>query len=193
MKKLAIMATLVVVASLSLVSIVAASGITVAPFTWSGLGLGTFTPGQGPAAQGKWVRVGDDFQLHLEKNVPTTAYASAGAQINGVRGLSTGTADEPLVIGFTVDSGQCGAGAPRFNVKLEGEDGTVFLGCAYGGGSTTKIKSFTAGNSYGGVSFPTGKTIESISIVFDEQGWVNLDDILVGGDNVGSPRDNGAN
>lgn len=113
----------------------------------------------------------NDNQLRLEKNVPTATNASAGAVIYGVNGLST----TGLTLSFDVD-GYCGAGAPRFNVQLTNGD-TIFLGCTYGqsGGTVT----FTAGNTYGGVLFPEGETIQRIDIVMDEQGQTTLSNIMV--------------
>lgn len=160
-----------------------ADGITVAPFSFAPRGLGAFTPAGGPPAEAHWENVSGDWRLFLAKNVATAEIAAAGAQINGVSGIST----TDLTIGFTVESGNCGAGAPRFNVRLA-TAGLVFLGCAHadlpGGG----VHSFTAGGVYGGVSFPTGDVVESLSIVFDEgPGSVFLDDIFVGGDSAGDP------
>ncbi len=163
----------------------AAEGITVAPFSYAARGLGEFTPEKGPPVVAHWERVNGDWQLHLAKNVQTTEVAAAGAQINGASGLSTTN----LSIGFTVKSGDCGAGAPRFNVRFT--DGTrIFLGCAYGKTDSGKVV-FTAGStSYGGVQFLPEKTIEHLAIVFDEQGEVFLDDIFVGSFTVGAPNEN---
>ena len=163
-----------------------AAGITVAPFSFAPRGLGEFVPGGGPPALARWEKVSGDWQLFLAKNVPTAEIAAAGAQINGVSGLST----TGLTIGFTVESGWCGAGAPRFNVRLANA-GLVFLGCAHADLSGT-FHSFTDGGIYGGVLFPTGDVVQSISIVFDEgtdvgPGFVYLDDITVGSDVAGAP------
>lgn len=156
--------------------------ITVAPFSFSPLGLGNFEPGIGPPSLGRWENIAGDWQLHLGKNVPTAEIAAAGAQVKGVEGLST----TGLTIGFTVENGNCGAGAPRFNVRLM--DGSlVFLGCAHAD-NADNVHSFTAGLAYGGVLFPAGQVIQSISIIFDEgPGDVFLDDIFIGSDSAGSP------
>ncbi len=161
-----------------------AAGITVAPFSFAARGLGAFVPGGGPPALGRWENVNGDWQLHLAKNVDTAEIAAAGAQINGVSGISATT------LSFVVESGDCGAGAPRFNLRLQGVPGIVFLGCAHAD-VTGLTHSFTVGNTYGGVLFPSG-IIESLSIVFDEgPGDVFLDDICVGGDCVGAPGHSG--
>lgn len=154
-------------------------GITVAPFTYSAVGLGSFTATGGPAATAEWVDVGGNEELYLSKNVPTSEYAAAGAHITGVKGLPT----DNLTLSFQLvgPDPYCGAGAPRFNVYLEGVSAPVFLGCADGtvDGSTV---SFVAGGTYGGVSFPTGQTVEKIDVIQDEQGATYLDNITI--DNV---------
>lgn len=118
-------------------------------------------------------------QLYLAKNVSTATNAAAGAAIDGVEGLST----TGMTLSFDY-SGYCGAGAPRFNVYLSNGQ-TIFLGCAYGGGPTgTNVQgtaTFTAGNTYGGVLFPTGETVTGIDLVQDEQGQVTLSNISVNG------------
>jgi hypothetical protein len=115
-----------------------------------------------------------DGSLHLEKNVPTATNAAAGAAINGVSGLST----TGMTLSYQVN-GYCGAGAPRFNVYLS-DGSTVFLGCVYGNDGSGNV-SFTAGNTYGGVLFPTGQTVTGIDIVQDEQGQTTLSNIMVNG------------
>jgi hypothetical protein len=183
----------VLASALGSVAVIAASqawagGITVAPFGFAARGLGSFEPGGGPPVEARWQKVEGDWQLSLTKSVPTTEVAAAGAQINGVRGLST----TGLTIGFTLEPGSyCGAGAPRFNVRLS--DGTiVFLGCIYGNDGSGNV-SFSAGNTYGGVPFPSGATIEGLSIVQDETGTAVIDDIFVGSEMVGGPNENGSN
>ncbi len=39
--------------------------------------------------------------------------------------------------------------------------------------------SFTAGQTYGGVTFPAGQTVDSIEVIQDEQGTAYLDDITI--------------
>ncbi len=150
-------------------------GFTVAPFTYSALGLGDFTPGGGPAATARWVDLNGNDVLLLSKNVPTSEVAAAGAQLEGVKGLPT----TDLTLSFTLATSDsyCGAGAPRFNVRLTNGQ-TIFLGCIYGNDGSGKV-SFTAGQTYGGVTFPSGQTVDSIEIIQDEQGTTYLDDITV--------------
>lgn len=114
--------------------------------------------------------------LHLEKNAPTSTNAAAGANIEGVEGLST----TGMTLSFDPGSGYCGAGAPRFNVYLENGQ-VIFLGCAHGDVDADGNVSFTAGNTYGGVLFPEGETVSMIQLIQDEQGHATLSNIMVNG------------
>ncbi len=122
-------------------------------------------------------QVTSDGSLHLEKNVPTSTNAAAGAAIEGVEGLST----SDMTLSFQVDD-YCGAGAPRFNVYLSNGQ-TIFLGCTHGNDGSGQV-TFTAGNTYGGVLFPTGETVTGIDIVQDEEGQTTLSNIMVNGSPV---------
>ncbi len=120
----------------------------------------------------------EDGTLFLEKNVQTSDPVAAGAEVQGVEGLST----TDMTLGFTVeDDGYCGAGAPRFNVYLE-NGGTIFLGCLHGDADNDGTVIFEAGETYGGVLFPEGDTVTGIEIVMDEEGQTALSNILVNGD-----------
>lgn len=117
--------------------------------------------------------------LRLEKNCTTATNAAAGAEITGVNGLGT----TGLTLSFDYN-GYCGAGAPRFNVYLSNGQ-TIFLGCTYGGGGATSgTATFTAGNTYGGVLFPTGQTVTGIDIVQDEEGQVTISNVQVNGQTI---------
>src|SRR6267142_6269740 len=62
--------------------------------------------------------------LLLVKDGPTVAFASSGATIQGVSGITL------TELGYDVRAdGHCGAGAPRVNVTMS-NDGLHFLGCA---------------------------------------------------------------
>jgi hypothetical protein len=143
-----------------------AASFTLSPWTYDPGNTGTVVATTSP-----------DSSLHLEKNAPTPTNAAAGAEIQGVSGLST----TGMVLSYEV-SGYCGAGAPRFNVYLS-DGSTVFLGCIYGNDGSGNV-SFTAGNTYGGVLFPTGATVTGIDIVQDEQGQTTLSNIMVNGQAV---------
>jgi hypothetical protein len=134
----------------------------------------------GAACPGVSSTVTSSGQLNLNKPCPTPTNAAAGAQINGVEGMST----TGMTLSFDVaGSGYCGAGAPRFNVYLS-DSSTIFLGCIYGNDGSGHV-SFTAGNTYGGVLFPTGATVTGIDIVQDETGSTVLSNISVNGVAVG--------
>jgi hypothetical protein len=177
---------LAAIATLGVAAATSGGGITVAPFSFNAVGLGGGQPSAAPPAHASWQRDSSgNWYLDLEKKVNTPEVAAAGAQINGVKGLSTAG----MVLSFkllTIDSqpSYCGAGAPRFNVHLT--DGTtVFLGCVYGNSSGTVT--FTSGNTYGGVPFPADATVDSISIIQDETGHAFLDDISVNSMTAGAP------
>ena len=134
----------------------------------------------------------------LAKNCPTATEASA--QIEIVSPLETQDISNLTELNFDVQ-GHCGAGAPRFNVVVDGQ--TYFLGCAYGthtdlGNGWTHVE-FTAADfalaSPGPI--PTTGTLEDLYIVFDEgtdtppsdsittPGTAMIDNISVNGETVG--------
>ena len=112
--------------------------------------------------------------LLLNKNGPTPDCSSAGATINGVKGMKV---DATFELGYDYrNGGHCGAGAPRFNVDTD--MGFFFVGCAnapQGGapqdpGQWTRTRSIveTCGSECYAGRIPDGATIKSIDIVFDE-------------------------
>jgi len=161
---------------ISTVAMAAASFTMPAAAASYSFSLWTFDPGN---ACNESSTLNNNNSVTLSKPCTTATNASAGVELNGVNGLST----TGMTLSFDYN-GYCGAGAPRFNVYLS-NGSTVFLGCAYGGGPTgTNVSgtaTFTAGNTYGGVLFPTGETVTGIDIVQDEQGTVTLSDIMVNG------------
>ena len=160
--------------------------------------------------------------LLLAKTGPTANFASAGADITGVKGITlTELGYDIRKPGADTRAGargsHCGAGAPRFNVTAS--DGVTydFIGCNSGatpatsevdgqgwirlrwGGGT--ILAFAAnGPAAGTVVNISGKTVTSIQIVFDEGqdtgpdnfGLAVLDNIDVNGTLVGQ-GDNAGN
>jgi hypothetical protein len=128
-----------------------------------------------------------DFGLVLAKNVETTVFAAALAVLTGPEGQEV-AADTEFGYSYRSD-GHCGAGAPRFNVRVtDGDDeATYAVGCAnpatdtmVTGDWTAKI--WTPGDfSFlnGDATVPlVGSEIVSIVIVFDEgPGEAILDDI----------------
>jgi hypothetical protein len=136
--------------------------------------------------------------LLLAKTGPTTNYASAGADITGVNGITlTELGYDIRKPGADTRAGtrgsHCGAGAPRFNVTAS--DGVTydFIGCnssatpatseldgqgwirlRWGGGT---ILAFAAnGTQAGQIVNISGKTVKSIQIVFDEGQDIGPDD-----------------
>ncbi|MDQ6794777.1 MAG: hypothetical protein M3067_08190 [Chloroflexota bacterium] len=112
--------------------------------------------------------------LLLNKNGPTGDCSSAGATINGVKGMVV-TATFHLGYDYR-NGGHCGAGAPRFNVDTD--KGFFFVGCANAPqvgapqdpGQWMRTRSIVekCGSECFAGSIPDGATIKSIDIVFDE-------------------------
>jgi len=117
--------------------------------------------------------------LLLAKTGPTANFASADAEIKGVKGIVLSE------LGWDIRAGShCGNGAPRWNVVTS--DGVNhFVGCNTGapvlpaGSTATPTPSHpwvrqrwtAAALASGAVAFPAismGSTIKSISIIFDE-------------------------
>ncbi len=147
--------------------------------------------------------------LLLAKTGPTTNVAAAVAEIKGVRGktLSELGYDIRKPGGASGPRGShCGAGAPRFNVETA-DGGFYFLGCnsppadvatvgdgwirlRWGGSSP--LNAFSA--SSGALVDIKGKTLKSVTIVFDEGqdtgpdqfGLAVLDNVDVNGRLVGT-------
>jgi hypothetical protein len=107
--------------------------------------------------------------LYFQKNTATATNAAGVAVFKGVEGLPTSDLGE-LSFYWRTD-GYCGAGAPRFNVRIEtalGMRQTVFVGCQ-------GMAPSTGGSNENGVfekrtfvgTLPPG-TIVSLALVFDE-------------------------
>jgi hypothetical protein len=113
---------------------------------------------------------GKNEGLLLVKTGPTPNYASAGAEVKGVNGITL------TELGYDIRTGShCGGGAPRFNVVTT--DGTLhFLACnsppavVDAGSPGWKRLRWTADLLTGCVpAFPAiCSPVKSISIVFDE-------------------------
>jgi hypothetical protein len=124
--------------------------------------------------------------LYFQKMAPTATFAAGVAVVNGVAGMPaselTGLSWEHRT------DGHCGAGAPRWNIGVDGSDGvhyTLFLGCSaathtavstswcqdsYAG---TDILSVGASNAGFGANLTAITAIEagtltSLALVFDE-------------------------
>ncbi len=164
---------------------------TVTPWTFVGAAgdcgpgypAGTNNINGGMNVVARWV---DDMgnpapSLYLQKAAAATDCSAAGASVNHVNGI---TLTELNFDYYSADTNaHCGAGAPRFNV-VTSDNVTHFFGCA--DGSATDL-----GNGWTHVTFdPTnpaqafpvvapGTTVNSIDIVFDEQGYTHIDNISV--------------
>jgi hypothetical protein len=129
----------------------------------------------------------------LAKNCTTATNASAGVDIiSPLEGQSISNLTE---LNFDyLNGGHCGAGAPRFNVVVDGT--TYFLGCAYGthtdlGNGWTHVV-YTAAD-FAAAGIPTTGTLEDLLIIFDEgtdtaggtPGTITIDNVSVNGVTVG--------
>jgi len=141
-----------------------------------------------------------DQALYFQKMTSTASFAAGVAVFKGVAGMPT-AAFSDLGFWWRTD-GHCGAGAPRFNVRIQpalGPAFTYFVGCQGmlpgapaidDHGRTWQKRSLLS-------ELPPG-TVVSLSIVFDEgndvgQGYVYLDNIRAGGHTWSSASDNGNN
>lgn len=135
--------------------------------------------------------------LYFQKFTTTPTFAAGVAVFKGFEGEPTTVASD-LQFKWRMD-GHCGAGAPRFNVRIQTAIGplTYFVGCAGMASGPTTVDDH--GRSWQEKSFvgdlPPG-TIISLSLVFDEgtdvgQGFVFLDDIRAGGHTWTTASDNG--
>ena len=161
--------------------------------------------------------------LLLAKTGPTANFASAGADITGVKGITLTELGydirKPGALTRADDRGShCGAGAPRFNVTAS--DGVTydFIGCNSGATPATSevdgagwirlrwgngtILAFAAnGPNAGKIVNISGIQVSSIQIVFDEGqdigpdnfGLAVLDNVDVNGTLVGSGENAGNN
>jgi hypothetical protein len=143
--------------------------------------------GQCISGANKWNEEHSTTVLSLQKNAPTATNSAAGATVLGAENTTLTS------LGFDY-SGYCGAGSPRFNVYTTA--GTYyFFGCSYGthtdlGNGWTNV-TFSNADAYpadGVTAFPGfgSTTVTGIEIVQDEQGQVQLDNIMVNGTVVGS-------
>jgi hypothetical protein len=150
-----------------------------------------------------------DQALYLQKNTATATPAAGVAVIKGVEGLPT-TALGDLQFWWRTDT-HCGAGAPRFNVRVQpalGPAQTIFIGCQ---GMVPGAVQMHEGTTFQQRTAPPGAVppgqVVSLAIVFDEgndvgrcadgagvltgESCVFLDDIRAAGHTWTSPSDNG--
>lgn len=121
--------------------------------------------------------VENNGSLYLEKTITASTNAAAGAAINNVEGLPT----THLTLSYDFD-GYCAKSSPRFNIYLTNGQ-AIFLHCVNGSRGNGYV-SFTAGNKYGGVTFPDNQTVTGIDIILDHPGEVRLSNIQINGIDV---------
>jgi hypothetical protein len=181
---------------------------------------GTFNPDNLPGIVAEWRKFQGEkdatgnkyYALLLKKNQPTPANAAAGADIEGVAGM---TPAELLVLAWDHRVGtHCGAGAPRWNIYLRdaaGKDYVTFLGCdaathTPGGVSpyprpgsvwirdswtAPAIQAEIAAAALAAGANPATSRVRFLQIIFDEgPAFVYLDNIQVNQKVWTSPRDN---
>ena len=133
--------------------------------------------------------------LLLAKTGPTENFASATAELRGVRGMTVTEVGYDIrkpVAPFDPRGSHCGGGAPRFNLITD--SGTQFVGC----NSVPPPSSVVIGNGWTRLRWTvTGVEVERIQIVFDEGqdtgpdnfglavlDNISVNDIIVGQGNV---------
>ena len=104
--------------------------------------------------------------LLLAKTGPTENFASATAELRGVRGMTVTEVGYDIrkpVAPFDPRGSHCGGGAPRFNLITD--SGTQFVGC----NSVPPPSTVVIGNGWTRLRWTvTGVEVERIQIVFDE-------------------------
>jgi hypothetical protein len=152
-----------------------------------------FNPDNACAVTAQW----QNGTIVLAKNCPTATNASAGVDI--ISPLEGGSISNLTELNFDyLNGGHCGAGAPRFNVVVDGN--TYFLGCASGthtdlGNGWTHVE--FGPTDFAAAGIPTTGTLEDLLIIFDEgtdtpatgligtPGTVTIDNVSVNGQVVG--------
>jgi hypothetical protein len=132
---------------------------------------------------------------------PCTTATIAAPYVEIATGLEGGPITALTELNFDyLNGGHCGAGAPRFNVQVNGN--TYFLGCTQGthtaaGANWTHVVFNQADLAAAGV--PNTGTLEDLYIIFDEgsdtasggsigtPGIVNIDNISINNKIVGQP------
>lgn len=129
------------------------------------------------------------FGLRLEKNVPIDANVSAGAVLNGLKGVVVAAGD---TLGYDMknDSTATTAGSgPRFNVSYTLPDNTS--GFSFVGGSNNATKSPACQDPANWTRYrldlqnpaqafppvPVGSVLQSVVLILDEPGKNTLDNI----------------
>ena len=168
--------------------------------------------GNGPYSQAQWtnkVALEGKFSVLLAKTVdfascytPTPqngCMAFAAVIVTGVEGITIADLGN---IGFSVN-GDCGAGAPRFNLYYDTNgdgqaDGVAFYGCAaHVSETTTDWTSMSASAAAPDFcyTFPSGDctltptaTVVELSVLVDEQGTWHIDHVQAATATTGEPN-----
>jgi hypothetical protein len=189
--------------SLPMIASAAAPAFALQPFTFVGAAgdCGTGSPAGSNIVTSKWVNdTGNPApSILLQKNGPTADCSAAGVDI--VSPLEGGPVSALTELNFDYKTGEhCGAGAPRFNVQVDGN--TYFLGCSQGtqtdlGNGWTHVEFSPA--QFAAAGIPVTGTLQDVYIIFDEgtdtpatgtvgtPGTVHIDNISVNNQVVGSP------
>jgi hypothetical protein len=142
---------------------------------------------------------GKNQALYFQKMTTTPTVAAGVAVFEGVAGLDTADLGD-LEFWWRTD-GHCGAGAPRFNIRIQLAAGPVvtqFVGCQGMIQGATEVA--PNGKTFEQRTFPAGGilpgTVVSLALVFDEgndvgPGFVYLDDIKAANHIWTSASDNG--
>ena len=135
-----------------------------------------------------------NFGLELEKNAALSDNVSAGAVLNGLKGVVVLAGD---TLGYDLKNGSpCEAGSPRFNVSWTAPDGSnhhssvgffSFVGgCSNGGGGTPSPQDplnwrrlvFDLQNPAQAFPVvPAGAALQSVVLIVDDPGKYTLDNI----------------
>jgi hypothetical protein len=127
-----------------------------------------------------------NFGLQLEKNVPLDANVSAGAVLNGLKGVVVLAGD---TMGYDMtNSSPRQAGSPRFNVSwtLNGVSGFSFVGGSSNATQTPACQSPTNWTRFrmnlqdSAQAFPivpVGAVLQSVVLIVDDPGKYTLDNI----------------
>jgi len=199
-----------VVFMVALIAVIGATQASAAGFKLHPSGFGPNSYCSWKANEGLPDNTGNKNQaLYFQKMTSTPTFAAGVAVFKGFEGMMVSDLTA-LEFKYGTD-GWCGAGAPRFNLRVDPDGSgpmmptTYFIGCASmidgAIGSAPNGRLFQTKTATGPFA-PPGGTIVSLAIVFDEgndvgPGFVFLDDIRVGttsGDHTWhSASDNGDN
>jgi len=136
------------------------------------------------------------FGLRLEKNTPTDANVSAGAVLNGLKGVVVMAGD---TMGYDMtNNSPLQAGSPRFNVSwtLNGVSGFSFAGGSSNATRTpacqdpvnwTRFRINLQDSAQTFPIVPAGAVLQSVVLIVDDPGKYTLDNITFRSQIAGKP------